>query len=581
MAAPRTVEKSELYDALATCRAAFVSLGIFSMFINLLMLTGPLFMLQIYDRVLTSGSVPTLVALSVLAIVLYASYGFLEFIRSRLLVRVGRIVDEVMRDRVFDAVSYHALRQTTGVRTTPLHDLQTIRSFLQSNGPNAFLDMPWAPIYLAVIFLMHFVLGLASTIAAVLLVIIAIITDRTTRRHAQVAQRASNQAAVISEECRTNVEATHVLGMLGAMRGRWQKAQNEALDSHMLASDRGGLLSSMSKTLRLVFQSMILAVGAYLAVQQEITPGTMIAASIIMSRALAPLEMAVAQWSQFQGFVRSWQRLKRLLQETPEKPRRMDLPRPRGRVTVENLAAYAPNADKPLVGGISFDLPPGAGLGIIGPTGAGKSTLARALVNAWPFMRGQVRIDGATLDQWDPDVLGASLGYLPQEVELFDGTLGQNISRFASEPDAQAIVKAAQQANVHDLVLRMPDGYNTLIGEGGVKLSAGQRQRIGLARALYGDPVLIVLDEPNSNLDAEGETALVQSIVGARERGATVIVIAHRPSAIAALDQLMVLRDGRPVAFGPKEEVLKKVMARPIDTSGRPGGLAVISETRT
>ncbi len=551
------------------------------MFINVLMLTGPLFMLQIYDRVLTSGSVPTLVALSVLALVLYGMYGFLEFVRSRLLVRVGRIVDETLRERVFDMVSYHALRQTAGVRTTPLTDLQTIRQFIQSNGPNAFLDMPWAPVYLAVIFLMHFVLGLASSIAAILLVVIAIITDRVTRAHAQAAQRAGNQASVISEECRMNVEATTVLGMLGAMRKRWQSAQDESLNSHMLASDRGGLLSSLSRTLRLIFQSMILAVGAYLAVGQEISPGTMIAASIIMSRALAPLEMAVAQWSQFQGFLRSWQRLTKLLQETPPKPHRMELPKPKGRLTVENLAAYAPNAEKPLVGGISFDLPPGSGLGIIGPTGAGKSTLARALVNAWPFVRGQVRLDGATLDQWDPDVVGMSLGYLPQEVELFDGTIGQNIARFVPEPDPQAIVKAAQQANVHELVLRMNDGYNTRIGEGGLKLSAGQRQRIGLARALYGDPVLIVLDEPNANLDAEGETALVQSIAGARQRGATVIVIAHRPSAIAALDQLMVLREGRPVAYGPKEEVLKKVMARPIDTSGRPGGLTVISETRT
>jgi len=581
VAAPRNSVNSEVYEAIASCRSAFVSLGIFSMFINILMLTGPLFMLQIYDRVLTSGSIPTLVALSILAIVLYGMYGFLEFVRSRLLVRIGRIVDEALRERVFDTVTYHALRQTADVRTVPLQDLQTIRQFIQSNGPNAFLDMPWAPVYLAVIFLMHFVLGLASTIAAVLLLVIAIITDRTTRRHALAAQRSGSQAAAISEECRTNVEATTVLGMVGSMRRRWQSSQEDSLDSHMLASDRGGLLSSLSRTLRLVFQSAILAVGAYLAVKQEITPGTMIAASIIMSRALAPLEMAVAQWSQFQSFIRSWQRLTKLLRETPTKPKRMDLPRPKGRLTVENLAAYVPNSDKALVGGISFDLPPGSGLGIIGPTGAGKSTLARALVNAWPFVRGQVRIDGATLDQWEPDVLGASLGYLPQEVELFDGTLGQNISRFVAEPDPQAIVKAAQQANVHELVLRMNDGYNTRIGEGGLKLSAGQRQRIGLARALYGDPVLIVLDEPNANLDAEGETALVQSIIGARQRGATVIVIAHRPSAIAALDQLMVLRDGRPVAFGPKEEVLKKVMARPVDTSGRPGGLTVISETRT
>jgi len=568
-------QNSELAAALSTCRSGFVSLAVFSMFANLLMLTGPLFMLQVYDRVLTSGSIPTLLALALLAAILFALYGFLEFVRSRLLVRVGRIVDEALRERVFDAVALQALRDGGG-RNEALGDLQTIRQFLQGNGPLAFLDMPWAPIYLAVIFLMHALLGYMAALAAVLLTIIAILTERTTRKHALAAQKALMRAHSLADQCRGNIEAATILGMVGRLRQRWAGAQNEALASHMLASDRSGLLASLSRTLRLVFQSAVLGLGAYLAIRREVSPGVMIAASIIMSRALAPIEMAVGQWPQFQGFVRSWHRLRAFLAAAPARKPRMVLPQPTGRLTVENLSAYIPGGEMPLVGGVSFALERGDGLGIIGPTGAGKSTLARALVGAWPLIRGTVRFDGATPDQWDADVLGKSIGYLSQEGELFDGTVAENISRFAITPDAQAVVEAAQQADIHELVLQMPDGYNTLIGHGGRRLSAGQCQRLGLARALYGNPSFLVLDEPNANLDADGEVALVKAIAAVRARGGTVIVIAHRPSAIASLDKLMVLREGRVFAFGRKDEVLAKVLARPIDGTGRPGGLTVV-----
>jgi PrtD family type I secretion system ABC transporter len=429
--------------------------------------------------------------------------------------------------------------------------------------------MPWTPIYLMVIYLMHPVLGIVSGIAIVLLVVIAFVNERVTRRHLLQAHQAVQRANVVSDESRANAEVATVLGMLGAIRRRWLTAQDEALDSQMRAGDRGGLLTSLSRALRLMFQSLILAAGAYLAVKQQISPGTMIAASILMSRALAPVEMAVAHWASFQGCRQAWARLKSCLQATPHDQVRMDLPAPRGHVTVENLTAFAPGADKQLLSGISFDLPAGSGLGIIGPTGAGKSTLARAIVGAWPAMRGTVRLNGATMDQWDPAVLGTYLGYLPQEVELFDGTIAQNIARFSPDADSGAIVKAAQEASVHDLVLKMTDGYNTQISEGGAKLSAGQRQRIGLARALYGAPTLVVLDEPNSNLDAEGESALIQAMASVRERGGTVIVVAHRPSAISVLDQLMMIRDGQMVAFGPKDEVLKKVRARPVEVPRR------------
>jgi PrtD family type I secretion system ABC transporter len=556
-------------SAFAICRPAIASVVIFSMFINLLMLTGPLFMLQVFDRVLSSGSVPTLLALTLLVAILYTLYGFLEFVRSRIVARVARVTDESLRERVFDAVAFHAVRQDREVRSQPLQDLAVTRQFLQSPGPFALLDMPWAPIYLGVIYLMHPVLGLVSTIAVVLLVLIAFVNEQVTRRHLLQSHRATRRADQVSDEARANAEVTSVLGMLGAIRARWLVAQDEALDSQMRAGDRGGALTSMSRALRLMFQSLILAAGAYLAVQQQISPGTMIAASILMARALAPVEMAVAHWAAFQGCRQAWARLKACLKDTPQKQARMDLPAPRGHVRVEDLTAFAPGTDTQILKGLSFDLPAGSGLGIIGPTGAGKSTLARAIVGAWPAMRGTVRLNGASMDQWDPAVLGAHLGYLPQEVELFDGTVAENISRFSPEPDSAAIVKAAEGASVHELVLTMTDGYNTQISEGGAKLSAGQRQRIGLARALYGDPALVVLDEPNSNLDAEGEQALIRAMASVRERGGTVIVVAHRPSAISVLDQLMMIRDGQIVAFGPKDEVLRKVMAHPVEVPRR------------
>jgi PrtD family type I secretion system ABC transporter len=553
-----------------------VSLGIFSLFANLLMLTGPLFMLQVYDRVLTSGSLPTLVALALLVAVLYAAYGFLEFIRSRLLVRTGRIVNEELRDRVFDAVAQHGLRPTTTASSEALSDLQTIRQYLQSNAPLAFLDMPWTPVYLGVIFLMHSLLGLASVVAAVILAIIAIATERVTRHLTMESQKATLQANRVAEQFRTNIEAATVLGMVGRLRRRWAGMQERALDSQTLASDRSGLLSTLSRTLRLTFQSAILGLGAYLAVRREISPGAMVACSIIMSRALAPVESAVGQWAQSQAFARAWKKLDEFLAEVPTRPNRVELPRLKGRLAVDNLSALVGSEQKPIIAGVSFALEPGSGLGILGPTGAGKSTLARALVGAWPQTRGSVRLDGATLDQWDPDTLGKSIGYLSQESELFDGTIAENIARFTPDPDSSLIIAAAQQAGVHDLILQMSNGYNTVIGRGGHRVSAGQRQRIGLARALYGEPALLVLDEPNANLDAVGEAALVKAVAQARERGATVLVIAHRPSAITALDKLMVIKDGRVGAFGPKDEVLAKILARPVDGSGRQGGFTVV-----
>ena len=552
----------ELKAVTRASRGAFVSTAIFSSIVNILMLTGPLFMLQVYDRVLSSGSVPTLVALIAIVMILYAYYGFLEYLRSRLLVRIGRRVEERLRSRVFDVMTAHALRRTPGVGSQPLSDLATIRQYLSGQGPFAFLDMPWMPVYLAIIFMMHWVLGTASLFAAAAIFALAILSERMTRGPVAEATKAAIKSAQMTEEGRRNAEALYSLGMLGSLRSRWLEVQQHSLDNQTKANDAGGALGAISRVLRLMIQSGILALGAYLAIQQEISSGTMIAASIIMSRALAPVEQAVANWQQFLSFRKARERLALVLNSVPPRAAPMQLPRPSGKLEVDQLIVQLPGMDKPLLQGISFTVNPGEGIGVIGPTGAGKSTLARALVGIIPATRGVVRLDGAALDQREPDELGRMIGYLPQDVQLFDGSAAQNISRYDATPDADKIVEAAKLANVHDMIMRLPDGYNTQLGENGARLSTGQRQRVALARALYGDPALFVLDEPNSALDAEGEAALDFAIRNAMARGAAVVVIAHRPSALAAIPKMLVLADGKMAAMGPREEIMRKVLTR-------------------
>ena len=562
--APRTdpAATDELQNVYRASRGAFISTGVFSSIVNILMLTGPLFMLQVYDRVLTSGSVPTLLALIALVMILYAYYGFLEYLRARLLVRIGRRVEEQLRARVFDVVTTHALRKTPGVGSQPLNDLATVRQYLSGQGPFAFLDMPWMPVYLGVIFLMHWILGVASLFAALTIFMLAVISERVTRGPIAESTKAAIKAAQMTDEGRRNAEALYSLGMLGSLRSRWLEVQQTALDHQTSANDSGGALGAMSRVLRLMVQSGILALGAYLAIQQEISSGTMIASSIIMSRALAPVEQAVANWQQFLSFRKARERLTNVLRSVPPRVAPMKLPKPQGKLDVEGLIVQLPGMEKPLLQGITFTVNPGEGIGVIGPTGAGKSTLARALVGITPPTRGQIRLDGATLDQRDPDELGRMIGYLPQDVQLFDGTAAQNISRFDSDPIPDKIIEAAKLANVHDMITRLPDGYNTPLGENGAKLSTGQRQRIALARAIYGDPALFVLDEPNSALDAEGEAALDFAIRHAMSRGAAVVVIAHRPSALAAIPKMLVLADGKMAAMGPRDEIMRKVLTR-------------------
>ena len=553
----------EITAVIKASRGVFISTWFFSCVINILMLTGSLFMLQVYDRVIPSGSVPTLVALALIVLILYAYYGVLEYVRTRLLVRIGRRVEESLGSRVFDVVAGLAMRKSGNAGGQPVQDLATIRQFLGGQGPLAFLDMPWVPIYLVVVFLLHWVLGVVAVISAVIILVLALLTERSTRGPMANANLASNRANLMTDEARRNAEALHSLGMKGAMRKRWLATQSEALDFQTRANDAGATFSSMSRVFRMIVQSAMLAAGAYLAIKHEISGGSIIASSIIMGRALAPVEQAVGNWQQFLGFRKAMDRLSQVLDAVPAEQERMALPHPVGLLEVENLAMVMPGNDKPILQGVSFVVKPGHGLGIIGPTGAGKSTLARAIVGLLSPARGSVRLDGATPDQRSHDELGKMIGYLPQDIQIFDGTVAQNISRFNESPSAEKIVEAAKLANIHDFIMRLPQGYDTPLAEGGNRLSAGQKQRVALARALFGDPVLFVMDEPNSNLDADGEVALDTAIRACLARGAAVVVVAHRPSALHAMKDLLVLSNGQVAAYGTRDEILKKVAGKP------------------
>jgi PrtD family type I secretion system ABC transporter len=578
MQSPYGPQKNEILTALKASRVAIVSTVFFSALVNILMLTGPIFMLQVYDRVLTSGSVPTLIALTGIVVILYLYYGFLEFLRARIFVRVGRRLEENLRGRAFDATSAFALRKVENIGSQPVQDLATIRQFLGGQGPFAFMDMPWVPIYLLVIFMMHWILGVAATIAAVVIFILALLTERSTRKPIAESSKAAAKASLMTDEARRNAEAMFALGMRGVMRERWSMVQQQALEFQTKASDSGGGYSAASRVLRLLVQSGVLALGAYLAIQQEVSAGAMIASSIIMSRALAPVEQAVGSWQQFLAFRKAFERLGKVLEAVPAEKDRMVLPQPAGKLQVENLIVQLPGTEKPVLQGISFTVEPGKGIGVIGPTGAGKSTLARALVGVIPASRGAIRIDGASHDQRSDDDRGRLIGYLPQEVQLFDGTVAQNISRFDEKPDPAKIIEAAKLANIDEMVKRLPQGYDTQLGENGARLSAGQRQRLALARAVYCDPVLLVLDEPNSNLDADGEQALDRAIRASMLRGAAVVVVAHRPSALAAIQDIMVLADGKMAAVGPREEIMRKVTNKqtPSIAPTQPGNAPII-----
>ena len=561
----RSPVRSELSEALAACRGAFYGTALISGMSNILMLTGAMFMLEIYDRVLPSRSMPTLVGLLVLAAALFTALGILDAIRGRILVRIGGALDETLSGRVYDTLMRLPLR--VGARsdgTQPLRDLDAVRSYLSGLGPVALFDLPWIPLYLAICFAFHPLIGFAALAGAIILIVLTLLTEILMRAPARAATEAAVARNGLAEASRRNAEALVAMGMAGHIGARWSEANRQYMRSQQEASDLGGGLGAISKVLRMMLQSGVLAVGAYLVIHQEASAGIIIAASILSARALAPVDLAIANWKGFVAARQSWQRLNRLLTMSPARLAPMQLQTPVQRLTVEAVSASPPGVPKVVVQDITFELEAGQGLGIIGPSGSGKSSLVRLLVGVWQPVRGNVRLDGAALDQWASDALGRHIGYLPQDVELLAGTVAENISRFEPNPDNEAVIAAAKAVGVHDLIVRLPGGYDTPIGEQGSALSAGQAQRVALARAVYRDPFLVVLDEPNSNLDSEGEEALTRAILGVRERMGVVIVVAHRPSAIAGVDRLLMMNQGKAQAIGPKDEVLSKVLQRPL-----------------
>ncbi|WP_159006685.1 type I secretion system permease/ATPase [Bradyrhizobium sp. S69] len=575
MPAAPLVRRSELGDALRTCRKAFIGLGVISCMINVLYLTGSLFMLEVYDRVLPSRSVPTLIGLAILAAGMYFFQGILDLIRGRILGRIGTALDEALNRRVFDTMVRLPLivgNRNEGLQ--PLRDLDNVRSFLSGAGPGAFFDLPWLPFYLAICFVFHVLIGLTALIGAIILVSLTVVTEYMSRQPAREATGLAARRNDLATSSRRNAEVVVAMGMSGRLTSRWIDANQNYLAGNQRASDITGGLGAIAKVLRMTLQSAVLAVGAYLVINQQATAGVIIASSILSARALAPVDLAIAHWKSFVAARQSWHRLNRLLEQLPPRAEQMLLQPPSSRLAVEAVSIVPPGDQKLIVQDVSFALEAGHGLGIIGPSGSGKSSLARALVGVWQPFRGKVRLDGAALDQWAGDVLGRHIGYLPQDVELFAGTVAQNISRFDPDANSGGIIAAAKEAGVHQLIIKMRDGYDTQIGEQGTALSAGQAQRVALARALYGDPFLIVLDEPNSNLDTEGDEALTRAVRGARERGAIVVVVAHRPVGIEAVDQLLVLKDGRMQAFGPKETVLGQVLQR----VAPPSPIKIVSE---
>ena len=569
MMAPRPfpgqkARSTELRDALRMCWSAFAGVAVLSGVINILYLTGSFYMLEVYDRVLPSRSIPTLVGLSVLALTLYAFQGVLDVLRSRILVRIGRALDERLSARVYDVVVQLPLRtRTPGDGLVPLRDLDQIRSFLSSGGPPALFDLPWMPIYLLICFIFHPWIGIAALLGAIILASLTIFTEVFTREPTRAATAHAAQRNSLADAGRRNAEVMRAMGMAGRMGVMWGDANTKYMASQSRVADVAGGLGSFSRVLRFTLQSLVLGLGAYLVIQQQATAGIIIASSILVSRALAPVELAIANWRGFVGARQSWRRLTDLLGTLARENEPMSLPPPRASLTVENVAAAPPGVQRVVVQDVSFGLKAGQALGIIGPSASGKSSLARLIVGVWIPVRGKVRIDGAAMDQWSPAQLGQHVGYLPQDVELFFGTVAQNIARHEVEPQSDVVVAAAKAAGVHEMIVRLPEGYETQIGDNGTVLSAGQRQRIALARALYKDPFLVVLDEPSSNLDAEGDKALSEAIMRVRQRGGIVIVIAHRRSALAAVDQVLALMHGQQQAFGPRDEVLAKLFSKP------------------
>jgi len=578
----RNVHENSLQTALKACKGSFISVGIFSLFVNALMLVPTFYMLQVYGRVVTSGSLSTLAMLTIIMTILVVTMGSLEWIRSRIMVRVSTKLDVLLSRHVYKASFKRAL-ESGGMDASAqsLNDLTGLRQFMTGNGLFAFFDAPWLPIYIAVMFMFHPWYGWVAIGSALILLFLAYVNEKMTGKALGQANKENISATLYTTKNLRNAEVIESMGMLNTLMGRWSVRQRNVLLLQSQASDKGGIVSSISKTFRMLIQSLILGLGAYLAVNHEISPGLVIAGSVLLGRALAPIDLIIGSWKGFIAARSQYDRLNTTLDKLQAEPERMALPAPQGNVVVENLIMSAPGSKTPILRGLSFGVPAGCVVGIIGPSASGKSTLARALMGVWVPQNGVVRLDGADISNWDKEHLGPYLGYLPQDIELFEGSISENIARFA-EVDAELVVKAAKTAGVHEMILLLPSGYDTVIGSEGVNLSGGQRQRIGLARAIYGTPRLILLDEPNSNLDEVGERALAAAIQELKQTGATIFVITHRTTILSQLDRLLVMNAGSIGLYGPRDQVMEELKkqqqvtqqkAAPAGTGTAPAGV--------
>lgn len=579
MKSPR---RTELSHALQRFRMTFYCLAAFSCVINVLALAPSIYMLQVYDRVLASGNETTLLMLTILVLALFLLSGLLEFIRSTVLIRIGNRFDMMLSTRVFSAAFERSLVGAGGSPSQAVADLTNLRQFLAGNSLVAFFDAPWTPIYIAVTYMVHPVLGYLVLGGSVILCILAYITNAWTHKPLAQANQASIAAGQFANNHLRNAEVIESMGMLSGLRSRWFGQHRRVLALQALASDRSFRISSLTRFVRLSLQSLCLGAGAVLVIDGTITAGMMIACSILMGKALGPVEAAIGSWKHFLSARSAYGRLDELLKAAPPRGKNISLPRPVGRLDLDNVYATAPGSHEAILKGLGFSVGAGEVVGVIGPSASGKSTLARLLVGVWQANRGHVRLDGADIFQWNKDELGSHLGYLPQDIELFEGTVADNIARFGERSDGD-IIRAAQRAGVHDMILHLPNGYDTRLGVDGASLSGGQKQRVALARAIYGDPSLVVLDEPNSNLDDQGEAALVQTVNDLKRGGSTVVVITHRMNILGAVDKLLVLRDGALAMYGSREEVLKalrqqqlQAVAATAQAQGR-GGLQVVA----
>ena len=559
---------SELKKSLLSAKKSFIMVGLFSMFINILMLVPPLYMLQLYDRVLGSRSQDTLIMLTLIVVVLFITMGLLEVVRSRVLVRVGNKLDSMLSQRIFDNL-FELERKAPGRSSSmPLNDLTQVRQFMTGNGLFAFFDAPWMPIYIIVLFIFHPAFGFFAIFATIVLVGITIANEYSTKEKLAEANNLSRASTIYVDSNIRNAEVVNAMGMRNNISKIWADKYYGFLNAQNIASDSAGVWSNLSKSLRVMFQSLILGLGAYLAINMEVTPGMMIAASIIMGRALAPLDLIIGSWKGFSSARSSYERIEGLLNDFPKDKEYMQLPAPKGEITLENVVVIPPSGTVPSLKGISMRIEKGDVVGIIGPSAAGKSSLARVMLGLWPLTNGVARIDKADISQWNREDLGQYVGYLPQDIELFEGTVSQNIARFG-EVEPEKVVEAATKAGVHEMILKLPEGYDTKIGPGGASLSGGQRQRIGLARALYNNPVFIVLDEPNSNLDDVGEAALVEAIKTLRAGGTTVVIITHRTNVLQATNKLALINNGVLELYGNTNDVLNAIAQKQQAAAGQ------------